>query len=69
MRLSEQLQQDHECGDFGTALKGYAERAKILEDAVIAIAEDGWLSHGVEGLDESQKKCYAAYLTVKPPNV
>lgn len=34
MKLSEQLQQDHDCGDFGKALEGYAERAKKLETAL-----------------------------------
>lgn len=32
MKLSEQLKQDHECGDFGKALEGYSEKAKVLED-------------------------------------
>jgi protein gp37 len=32
--LSEQLKQDHESGDFGRALDGYCERAKVLEDEV-----------------------------------
>ena len=36
MKLSEQLKQDHESGDFGRALAGYSERAKILEDAIMA---------------------------------
>jgi len=31
MKLSEQLKQDHECGDFGSALNGYADRAAALE--------------------------------------
>jgi len=31
-KLSEQLKQDHECGDFGRALEGYSERAKRLEE-------------------------------------
>ena len=34
MKLSEKLKQDHDCGDFGRALEGYAERAKRLEIAV-----------------------------------
>jgi hypothetical protein len=34
MKLSEQLQQDHDCGDFGKALAGYAERAAKLEIAL-----------------------------------
>lgn len=33
MKLSEKLKQDHDCGDFGRALEGYAERAKRLEIA------------------------------------
>jgi hypothetical protein len=31
MKLSEQLEQDEACGDFGKALEGYSERAKALE--------------------------------------
>lgn len=41
MRLSEQLQQDHNSGDFGKALEGYAERAKQLEDLVESVANVG----------------------------
>ena len=69
MKLSEQLKHDHESGDFGNALAGYAERAALLESAVVSMAEDGWLYHGVEGMSEPQAKCYAAYLDVVPPNV
>lgn len=68
MKLSEQLKQDHECGDFGTALTGYSERAALLEEAVVAMVDDGWIYHGTEGMSEAQEKCYAAYLSVKPPN-
>jgi len=31
MKLSEKLQRDHECGDFGKALAGYSEEAAALE--------------------------------------
>ena len=41
MRLSEQLKQDHDCGDFGKALEGYAERAEALEEIVKAVAHIG----------------------------
>lgn len=41
MRLSEQLKQDHESGDFGKALDGYAERAAELERIVEAVANIG----------------------------
>ena len=34
MRLSEQLKQDNERGDFGKALEGYPERALELENRV-----------------------------------
>lgn len=43
MRLSEKLQRDHECGDFGKALAGYSEEAKRLEDAIAEFAKhDSW---------------------------
>jgi molybdate-binding protein len=41
MKLSEQLQQDHDCGAFGKALEGYAEQAKQLEEIVEAVAHVG----------------------------
>jgi molybdate-binding protein len=41
MKLSEQLKQDHESGDFGKALEGYAERAEELEEIVQAVAHIG----------------------------
>lgn len=41
MRLSEQLRQDHDCGGFGNALEGYAERAAELERIVEAVANIG----------------------------
>lgn len=44
MKLSEQLRQDHECGDFGKALEGYAERAERLED-------EAWLKFYLEARD------------------
>lgn len=51
MKLSEQLKQDHESGDFGTALAGYAERAALLEEAIIAMSI-------------AQEKCYEAYISI-----
>jgi hypothetical protein len=39
LKLSTQLRQDHESGDFGLALEGYSERAKILEDALKEAAD------------------------------
>ena len=40
MKLSEQLKQDHECGDFGKALEGYSERAEALEKRIEELEED-----------------------------
>ncbi len=40
MKLSEQLKQDHECGDFGKALEGYSEKAKEIEDLIEMCAKD-----------------------------
>lgn len=41
MLLSEQLKQDHESGDFGKGLEGYAERVEALEEIVKAVAHIG----------------------------
>ena len=41
MILSEQLKQDHECGDFGKALEGYSERAAEMEEIIKAVAHIG----------------------------
>lgn len=41
MKLSEQLKRDSDCGDFGKALEGYAERAAELEELVKAVAHIG----------------------------
>ena len=41
MKLSKQLQEDHDCGDFGKALEGYSERARELEDKLTWISN--WL--------------------------
>jgi|GEM_PF-4140520 len=38
-----------------------------LQAAIVAMADDGWLMCGVEGMSSAQEICYAAYLTIKPP--
>jgi hypothetical protein len=46
-----------------------AEKDAMLEkcgSAIVAMAEDGWLLFGKEGMSEAQDKCYAAYRIVKP---
>ena len=40
MKLSEQLKQDHECGDFGAALEGYSQRAEEIESLLNLCAQD-----------------------------
>jgi hypothetical protein len=44
MRLSEELQQMHDSGDFGKALEGCAQRAKQLEH---------WLKWCMDNCDDS----------------
>ncbi len=39
-KLSEQLRRDHESGDFGRALAGYAERAASMEDRMALMEEE-----------------------------
>lgn len=50
----------------GTELEAELAVARL---AVVAMAEDGWLLHGVEGMSEAQEKCYAAYRLISPPPV
>lgn len=56
-------------GELAAALeenaKLFAEN-RILRDAVIAMAEEGWLLFGPEGMSEAQKKCYEAYKLLTP---
>jgi len=61
MRVSEQIQRMHDSGDVGLYLTGYAEKIKIMEDAIFLMVSDGWLCHGSEGLSEAQKKCNEAF--------
>lgn len=35
-----------------------AQKLAKLEDAIMAIADDGWLMHGAEGMDEAQQKVW-----------
>jgi hypothetical protein len=34
----------------------------LAKTAIKAMAEDGWLMHGVEGMSEPQQRCYEAYM-------
>jgi hypothetical protein len=47
------------------AFRAGTERATLLESAVIAMAEDGWLTCGPEGMSEAQEKCYTAYSAIR----
>ena len=40
-------------------------RIAELEAAIVAMAEDGWLYCGPEGLSDAQQKCYDAYLRIE----
>ena len=41
IKLSEQLERDHESGDFGKALAGYSTRAAAMEEALVFYANEG----------------------------
>lgn len=56
MKLSEQLKRDHDCGDFGKALTGYADRDALLEAVIVAY---GMRVAAMER-DECIKTCEAA---------
>jgi len=66
MKLSEQLQQDHDCGDFGKALEGYAERAKQLENLLKEAAdlfrfyEDSHRKRGAQHLEKAERNAEIA---------
>ena len=46
-----------------------SERERKLADAIIAMAEDGWLLHGEEGMTDAQNICLKAYILVKKEDV
>ena len=53
MKLSEQLKQDHECGDFGKAIEGYSEIAKSIENRAIDLERK--LEQAIDLLDIEQR--------------
>ena len=58
MRLSEELEQYQNSGDFGLALSGMAEKAKALENAFEKLIDlagecDSWESFPSDALDEA----------------
>jgi hypothetical protein len=61
-RLREVPTMGHDAGCVEEA----AQEIEILREAVIAMAEDGWLYCGLEGLSEAQEKCLKAYRRVMP---
>lgn len=62
MKLSEQLRQDHDCGDYGKALEGYSERAKELEDALRWYADE--IEALAKNLEEKKDEAVLAFITV-----
>jgi len=61
-RLREVPTMGHDAGCVEEA----AQEIEILREAVIAMAEDGWLYCGLEGPSEAQEKCLKAYRRVMP---
>lgn len=49
-KLSEILLQDHLCGDFGSALEGYSEKANSIENKVIYL--EGLIDRLIEDASE-----------------
>lgn len=39
--------------------------ADTYSSAIIAMADDGWLYHGPEGMSEIQQQCYDCFLKIK----
>lgn len=69
MKLSEQLEQDQECGDFGRALEGDAERAPPLEERAKAEHCKN-CQHWQGPEDGGMRSCVAEYVhrvTMYPP--
>ena len=46
MKLSDQLKQDNDCGDYGRGLEGYPEKAKYLEDLLLLCVKDLYSQSG-----------------------
>lgn len=51
---------------FAEGMAADAKQLKLSNEAVIAMAEDGWLYFGPEGMSDAQEKCLAAYIELKP---
>jgi hypothetical protein len=60
MKLSEQLKQDHACGDFGKSLEGYGEKAEMLEKIVWINSYDAACKWGAT--DEKAREFADKYL-------
>ena len=58
--LDEQFLTTGLCGEAAAELRRLHEVNAELVEACKAMAEDGWLLHGTEGMDEAQQKVYAA---------
>lgn len=50
------------------ALEAQQARIAELREAIKAMADDGWLYHGSEGMSEAQEKCYAVYISTDDMN-
>lgn len=55
------MDRTHDMTDARDKLAAEQAYSKQLREAVVAMADDGWLYHGPEGMSKAQEKCYAAY--------
>lgn len=80
MKLSEQLEQAHNSGDFGQALEGFSEQAQKIEEALISFKKQypnsPWIIKQVNqalgrefpiisDLPEHEQKPFSAWLAFK----
>ena len=66
VRMAHQIRADHDkflwqVRDTCARSESAEQKIREKDSAIIAMAEDGWLYHGPEGMSEAQKKLFAEY--------
>ena len=62
MKFSEKLKIDHECGDFGAGLGGYAEIAEKLEDRIDELEEKLFSQYRYEAAGRGENEARKVYM-------